>query len=178
MNDPIDIRGHGDVATNGLERQIAFRLTTLSSLISQRSNLHCTRTMGIKDFDRRLIQLIAAYAPISLKEVSRMLMTDPAQVSRAVQILVTDGTVQRVENAADRRAVELSMTETGQILAHQLAEAARARHRELMEPLPIEEREAMLVLLETLVERAQCLLSRDQKLFERDEPDKSRPKKR
>lgn len=56
---------------------------------------------------------IEAFGPLRLSELADLMGTTAPTASRAVEALVADGFVQRVEDPRDRRAVQIEVTKRG-----------------------------------------------------------------
>ncbi len=136
-----------------------------------------TRALG---FQEHMIALIRAFGlhrpdetpcgrPVSVAEAHAMMelskheglsqqaLCDRLQlvkssVSRVVSLLERRGWVERRKHPHDGRAVCLYLTKHGKAAAQELARARQMKFAQLLERVPVEERETVLRALTTLVE--------------------------
>lgn len=73
-------------------------------------------------------------------------------VSRVVTNLQDRGWVTRDPCQADRRAVEVTLTEAGVVAAGELAKARQARMLDILERIPEQDRAGVVLALRTLIE--------------------------
>jgi DNA-binding MarR family transcriptional regulator len=95
---------------------------------------------------------LAHGAPLSQNDLAARLQLEKSTVSRLVGILETRGWIARVRSAQDGRIRELRLTNTGEQLAADLAEARRAKFARGFDAIPEEERAIVLESLQILVE--------------------------
>ena len=96
------------------------------------------------------VLLMTLDGDLSQGEIARRLIVTAPVVTRLASALVEAGLVERGEDPADRRSVRLKLTPTGKkrvaAMRRELVEAAR----ELVEPIPAEERSALADALDQL----------------------------
>lgn len=90
--------------------------------------------------------------PVSQQELGRRLRLEKSTVSRLVRQLEARGWVTRGGDDHDGRVVRLSLTEQGQQVAGELAEARSAKFTRLVAAIPKEQRAAVLSSLAVLME--------------------------
>jgi DNA-binding MarR family transcriptional regulator len=95
---------------------------------------------------------LAEDRPQSQQELGRQLRLQKSTVSRLVRQLQEHGWVARSGDDHDGRVVRLSLTEQGQQVAGELAEARSARFGRLVAAIPNDQRAAVLASLSVLVE--------------------------
>ena len=81
---------------------------------------------------------------ITLKELAESMKLAPATVSELVESLVKKNFLQRVQNPDDRRAVQITLTDHGQILLDQCIKCVDSLCEKLLAELSPSERTAML----------------------------------
>jgi DNA-binding MarR family transcriptional regulator len=84
--------------------------------------------------------------------LAHRLQLEKSTVSRLVGILERKGWLTRARSTHDGRALELRLTEQGQRMAAQLAEARRAKFAHLLSTLPEAQRPLVIEALGILVE--------------------------
>jgi len=88
-----------------------------------------------------------------VRELSQRMGLDTSTVTRLVDVLVRDGMAQRArDEAADRRRVFVSLSETGRELARRLECCADDYCERILERIPAECREDVYTALQHLVE--------------------------
>jgi DNA-binding MarR family transcriptional regulator len=95
---------------------------------------------------------LAQGAPLSQNDLAARLQLEKSTVSRLVGILESRGWIARARNAQDGRARELRLTDTGQQMAAELAEARRAKFARVFDAIPEAEQATVLESLQILVE--------------------------
>lgn len=119
----ISIR-HNDEPLDGLPPRIwmdqftTYRMHSTTKLISVMAERLYAERLGINIVESRVLNLVAVLGPVSTREVSAQSRMNRVQVSRASQSLVRLGLLDRIENQADRRLINLTLTPAG-LLAHQ-----------------------------------------------------------
>ena len=81
---------------------------------------------------------------ITLKELAEAMKLAPATVSELVESLVKKDFLQRVQNPEDRRAVQITLTDHGQMLLDECLKAVDSLCEKLLAGLSSSERTAML----------------------------------
>ncbi len=95
---------------------------------------------------------LARDAPLGQNDLAARLHLVKSTVSRCVGLLEARGWVVRRRDAQDGRAVAVWLTEEGHQAAAQLAAARQAKFARVLEHIPPNEREQVLLALTTLVE--------------------------
>ena len=95
---------------------------------------------------------LAQGVPLSQNDLAARLHLEKSTVSRLVGILESRGWIARSRSAQDGRARELRLTDTGQQMAAELAEARRAKFARVFDAIPETDRAAVLESLQMLVE--------------------------
>lgn len=90
--------------------------------------------------------------PVSQTTLGERLHLVKSTVSRVVGLLERRRYLERRRDPNDGRAVQLWLTENGRHAAAHLANARQAKFARLLEHIPVEERDAVLATLKTLVE--------------------------
>jgi DNA-binding MarR family transcriptional regulator len=136
---------------------LGFRLPLLASIRSTTSARRYERLFGLKNLEGRTMFVLGAHQVMSLKQLVRAVGTEKAYASRTITALVEAGLVRKAADAADGRAVRLTLTDAGQgIYQAILADSAR-RDEDWMSVLSADERVLLLDCLNRLTEQARRL---------------------
>ena len=140
--------------------RIWLRLLTCTQLIERqvRSRLRERFSTTLPRFDL-MAQLARHRAGLKMNELSRMLMVTGGNVTAIVDQLEHEGFVERLDDAADRRAFLIRLTRAGE---RSFAEMARAHEEwvvELLAGLSRREHDELLKLLAKLKSHAVEVLS-------------------
>ena len=95
---------------------------------------------------------LARAAPLAQTDLVARLHLVKSTVSRCVGLLEARGWVERRRDPQDGRAVAVWLTDAGRQAAAHLAAARQAKFARVLEHIPPEEREHVLLALTTLVE--------------------------
>lgn len=128
-----------------------LRLLTCSQLIERqvRSKLRSRFDTTLPRFDL-MSQLERHPQGLKMSELSRLLMVTGGNVTGIVDQLVKEGLVERVDDAADRRAWRVKLTRSGDKAFAEMARAHEAWVVELLGGLTRKESDALMQLLARL----------------------------
>lgn len=90
---------------------------------------------------------------VTLKELAEAMKLAPATVSELVESLVKKNFLQRVQNPEDRRAVQITLTDHGQMMLDQCIKCVNSLCDKLLSDLSASERTAMLAALTKITTR-------------------------
>ena len=110
----------------------------------------CGKPVSIADA-HALLELSQG-VPLSQNELATRLNLSKSTVSRLVTNMVKRGWVTRTRNAQDGRAVDLTLTEAGESIAAELAEARQQKMAGILEQISAETRPQIESTLQTLLE--------------------------
>lgn len=132
---------------------------------------HILRGMsGGKGSQKRILTVLLKSGQVTQTALTEYLGIKPGSASEVLSKMEAVGLIVRQENEADRRTVNIELTETGRKEAIRAAEERNRGHRELLLGLSGKEQEELLVLLEKL--SAHCKDSGlDERMGERRESD-------
>ena len=99
---------------------------------------------------KRILMMLAEQGTLTQRELTEQLGVRPGSASEILAKLENAGLVARTQNEADRRTVDVSLTETGAALAEESAERHGALSEEMFACLTEEEQTTLLSLLEKL----------------------------
>lgn len=122
--------------------------TAVNDLMAQQ--LHEVTGAEVTYSQLKLLKMVSLTEGYSVSNVAHFLGVSTAAASRAVDRLVRRGLIDRAAAAADRRAVQLSLTEKGQALLRQYDEATGPALERIFADLPREQMRQVGELLDRL----------------------------
>lgn len=130
------------------------RLAFLSSAIAE--------TLNKQHFDLdkqtwRILGLLGAFQPMSLKALAREANLDKSRASKAVTALTQRGLVRREADERDGRGIQLSLSEAGQQLYAEVFPMALRRNEEILEALTPAQRAEFDEILDKLIFKARIM---------------------
>lgn len=124
-------------------------------LLGMRPMLHSMLQLNLTMSENLVLRQLQHHT-LTIAEVGTELSITHSAASRAVDRLVRDGYITRVENAADRRQKLLTLTAQGEALMHDLQSTFIAGIEHLAAPLPPDDQEHFRRLIARMV-AANCL---------------------
>ncbi len=115
-----------------LESFLPYQLAVLSQRVSEGFARHYRDRFGMNVAEWRVVAHLSQQEAVSVREICRRVHMDKPKVSRAASRLEAKGFVRKVENARDRRLVELSLTAAGRRMVDELTPLAEAYEAELV----------------------------------------------
>lgn len=140
---------------------LSSRLHTLAALSAASAALRVERKFSLTLLEWRSLGQLAAFAPLSLKDLAHRAGMDKSYASRTVSGLIERGFIASEKNDADARGVMLTLTDDGQKLYQKVIVDAVSRNERLLQPLNIEAREHLMESLTTLTESARQVLNEE-----------------
>jgi len=137
--------------TSALDRSFTYRLHLLHKVSDQRSHQSYGQRLGLSLSEARSLAAIGAFQPMSVVALADKGNLNKSQASRAAQILVDKGWVQKTGHPSDGRGVELSLTPAGQRLWKQTMALIDARNQHILGCLNDDEQATLSALLDRLV---------------------------
>lgn len=110
------------------------------------------RTSGIPPHDMYILERIHLNKTMTIKELSLQYNTPPSTLTGILDRLEDKNLVQRLRTHADRRTVELAVTDKGNILVDKHTEEDRLFAENLFNSLEKEKKETLKCLLEELLQ--------------------------
>jgi DNA-binding MarR family transcriptional regulator len=102
----------------------------------------------------RVMVMIASRGPLNLGAVARWLGVHPSNATRACDRLVTAGLLDRRDDPADRRNLQLQLTEEGRRVVDDVMDRRRHAIAEVLERMPALQRTALVPVLATFAQAA------------------------
>lgn len=152
-----------------LYKRLEFpRLFKILSLVRRFAGPEARQTLGLSDFEWRIMAQVGDRAPMSLNDLAAASTHDKGQLSRGVKRLVEAGLLLR-ESRRGERGVFISPTAAGREVFDRLVQLAIDQNEALMEGLSAEQRAAFGKILDQLEANALARLAALQE--SRDEPE-------
>jgi DNA-binding MarR family transcriptional regulator len=136
---------------DGLLAEQLLRLTRRVHRIQKR---HLERReLGVTPAQSRLLRTLAHYgSPPRMADLAERLEVVPRAVTTLVDGLEAGGKVRRVPDPTNRRVTRIELTDEGRATLRELRGARRSAAEEILAPLTEKERQALGVLLDTLID--------------------------
>jgi DNA-binding MarR family transcriptional regulator len=145
---------HADPADFVLTTFFPYRLAVLAERVSQAvAGVYADR-FDLTRAEWRVLAALAANGEMAARDVGPYSTLDKMQVSRAVARMEERAIIERHEDASDRRAKILRLTETGAALFHELLPRVVEREAYILGSLDERERAALGSILEKIFTRA------------------------
>lgn len=105
----------------------------------------------------RVLLTLALHGNASGKEITSRWAMDKMAINRAIASLEKRGLVEKRRDGADRRVINLSLTDRGRALYDKLLPAANARYHKLMAGLERDEAQLLRDILVKMIAHADSL---------------------
>lgn len=99
---------------------------------------------------KRILMFLREFGDITQRELTERLGIQPGSASEVIGKLETAGFLVRTPSNADRRTMNIVLTEAGKAAAEEAALQREARHQQMFSSLSGEEQDILLGLLEKL----------------------------
>ncbi|MGN0298346.1 MAG: MarR family winged helix-turn-helix transcriptional regulator [Lachnospiraceae bacterium] len=103
-----------------------------------------------KGSQKRILIILRETGGMTQRELTERIGVKPGSASEVIGKLENAGFIERTPSQADRRTVNIRLTESGQVQAEEAARQREIRHQEMFACLSEEERNTLLALLEKL----------------------------
>jgi DNA-binding MarR family transcriptional regulator len=124
-----------DSTAFNLDEFLPYRLTVAAGRLSREFAQRYREKFGISIPEWRVVAHLSRSGAVSVREIHARVDMDKSKVSRAAARLEAAGYIEKRVNPADRRLVELRLTERGRAMMAELAVVAGDFQRELLERL-------------------------------------------
>jgi len=118
-----------------LEAFLPYQLAVLSSRVSREFASLYRQKFGISIPEWRVIAHLSQAGSVSVREIHQKVDMDKSKVSRAAARLEKAGYISKRLNPADRRLVELALTDKGRAMVEEIAPMARAYEERVLAAL-------------------------------------------
>lgn len=98
----------------------------------------------------RILTILYTSGRMTQRELTGKIGVQPGSASEVIGKLESAELIERTPSAADRRTVDIELTEKGKIKAQEVMEQRKIRHEEMLSCLSEEEKRTLLALTEKL----------------------------
>ena len=131
------------------------RLAFLSSTIAETLN---QQRFGLDKQTWRILGLLGAFQPMSLKALAKEANIDKSRASKAVAALIQRNLIERKTDENDGRGIQLSLSSAGQKLYAEVFPMALSRNNEILDALSPSEQKQFDEILDKLIFKARIML--------------------
>ncbi len=135
-----------------LDGFLPYRLAVIASRISRDFSRQYQQEFGITIPEWRVVAHLSQVQKTSIREICKKVEMDKSKTSRAAARLVERGYVTRKTNRADRRLIELSLTEKGRAMVAEIARMGARFQAEFEARISPADRPGFLGAIEHLME--------------------------
>ncbi len=139
----------GEPSLEPLARGVGFRLSRISRTLRSQWASELA-DLSLNPPEAAVLRGLAEHPGSALRELARILASDPMSAKRCVDGLERRGLVVSGHRASDRRPRTLTITDDGQTLVRELNRRMRAREHRLARLLTKDERDTFARVLSTL----------------------------
>lgn len=139
----------------GLAELTTYRLHLLNRIFDSGIATEYREALGLSLGEARAIAAVGHFGPLWIKDLGRHANLEKSKASRAVESLLRKSLFLCERDAADARAVRVSLTALGHQHYGVIIEIARRRHDALLAPLSSQEMAVFNGFLDRLVSNAQ-----------------------
>ena len=132
-----------------MERRLTFRISRLSKLL----DIHATRVLsgsGLNLTGYRLLMVLGTFKETIAADLSRLMVIDRAQISRALTEMIRTGYIAERADPTSQRKTLLCLTDAGKAKVEPLRDAFESREQALFALLGADQRNALLTAIDTL----------------------------
>jgi DNA-binding MarR family transcriptional regulator len=142
---------------------VPFRLNRLSAEVSQALSSEYQERYGLDIPEWRVLATLGfRNEPCTAQYISHCTRTHKSTISRAVMSLMQRRLVERIEDADDRRAFSLRMTEKGKALYEELIPRLLRKEQGIMSCLSAQERKEFARLLGKMEENLELVQTQEE----------------
>ena len=134
-----------------LNRSLTYRLHLLHKVSDHESHQAYLQSLGMSLSEARCLATIGSFQPMSVMDLADKGNLNKGQASRAAQVLVDRGWIEKKNNPDDGRGVTLSLTAQGKKLWRQTMALIEERNQSIFACLSPAERSTLSALLDRLI---------------------------
>ncbi|NVJ96753.1 MAG: MarR family transcriptional regulator [Alphaproteobacteria bacterium] len=145
---PLDLLDH-----------LPFRIATASNLLALNRDLSIREICDLEAREMRVLINIGSYMPINGADIAYQSRMDSYTVSRAAKVLRQKGLVGVEPDATNKRSKNFVLTQEGQEIYRQIADAVTARAHAIDTSLSADEKDAFFDMLARVEQKIEHLLA-------------------
>lgn len=147
-----------------LHRRFGYRLSMLSTTLSQQMLLRVQREFGLNLAEYRILMALAQFEFPSIRDIAKNSQLDKAHVTRALADLIKRGLATQAVDRHDRRLRIVALTPAGRQITAALAPFQIARQRRLEQRLTKSELRIFWKAIAALSDEADHMLADEEQL--------------
>jgi MarR family transcriptional regulator, transcriptional regulator for hemolysin len=113
--------------------------------------VHELKELDIWPKQASILHCINKFGPMSSAKLAEHTLSDPAAITRSVDLLAESGMVEKKDSSNDRRAWELHLTSNGEKMAKEIGRKQETLANELFSKLSAKDREAFSDLMDKII---------------------------
>src|SRR5262245_14644935 len=132
-----------------LESNMAYRLSLLNFLVNK-ATARIYGAAGLSTHQWKVMSVLNAYEPMTALDIAQWVTLDKAAISRAIQLLLQQGLVERSLHATDARMVNVKMTREGRRVYADVGRKLATLQAKLLEDVTEEQERALFDVLKSV----------------------------
>jgi DNA-binding MarR family transcriptional regulator len=137
---------------------VTYRINSLANTIFRSATPTYVDITELRAPEAWVLTTIGDFGPMSASQVSEFMSIDKAQVSRALNRLIEQELVARLDDPEDQRRSLLTLTKKGRVLSNKVVRIGRDRQEKILARFNAGERKLLVEFLERLQANADELL--------------------
>ena len=133
-----------------IENWTVFRLWRISQEVGYELEEYYSKEFDLSPIEWHCIAALASYAPLSAKELAKLLDMTQVQMTRTLTRLLDQDLISRGTDKQDRRKVVLNLNKKGDAIYEQISPRAEQVEEEMLLALNETERKQFLSFIERL----------------------------
>lgn len=138
------------VTDRELTQFLSYRIIRVHQVLNAQAVAVLDKVAGISLTQWRLIAMIGSGTASTARDIARKTFIDPGMISRTSRALEDAGLITTTRPSADRRIVEMRLTDKGHAIFARTLPYMQARQQALLDSLEPEEQDAVFGILEKL----------------------------
>lgn len=161
MDGLIPTHGARSPAAGTFSALPSFRIHLLAGMSARHAELRFIKHFGLRLLEARILGLVGTFGALSLKEICTESDIEKSHASRLIGRLLQRGLVEKLEDAADLRAISVRLTAEGQRMHRAIYADSVARNQRWLSVLSEDERLQLLAMVEKLLPHTRALMQTD-----------------
>jgi len=141
-----------------LESNMAYRLSLLNFLVNK-ATARIYGAGGLSTHQWKVMSVLNTYEPMTALDIAQWVTLDKAAISRAIQLLLRQGLVERSLRANDARMVDVRMTREGRRVCADVGGKLAALQAALLQDVTEEQERTLFEVLKRVESKVRSLPS-------------------
>lgn len=139
----------------------SFRVHLLAGMSARHAELRFVKHFGLRLLEARVLGLVGTFGALSLKQICAESDIEKSHASRLISRLMQRGLVEKLDDAADLRAISVRLTPEGVRMHRAVYADSLARNERWLSVLSEAERAQLLATVEKLLLHTRTLMGSD-----------------